>query len=128
MLKRCRNPKANNFSFYGGRGIKVCERWYDFENFYTDMGDPPFKGAQLDRYPDKDGDYSPENCRWVLPTKNLSNRRPYGKTGIKGVYKQHKKFTALIRIEGKQYPLGTYETSDEASAIYLKIHKEWFGE
>jgi len=74
MLSRCRNPKDCNYTRYGQRGIRVCKRWYDFENFYADMGRLPFYEAELDRI-DNSKDYCPENCRWVDKKMNCRNRR-----------------------------------------------------
>lgn len=73
MLSRCRNPSAPNFSFYGARGICVCDRWLRFENFLADMGERP-EAAQLDRINNSAG-YSPNNCRWVSRIVNARNRR-----------------------------------------------------
>jgi hypothetical protein len=71
MLNRCTNPKVDAYKWYGGRGIKVCERWLEFDNFIEDMGAPP-KGVDLDRI-NRDGDYGPTNCRWVSHKENCLN-------------------------------------------------------
>lgn len=72
MKERCRNPNHIVFKRYGANGIKVCERWKSFENFYADMGDKP-KGKTLDRV-NNDGDYSPDNCKWSSYKEQANNR------------------------------------------------------
>lgn len=73
MKKRCLNLKCKAYPLYGGRGVKICERWRFFPNFLDDMGVDP-DGLTLDRI-NTDGDYTPENCRWISIQDQQNNRR-----------------------------------------------------
>jgi|SRR6185369_7464456 len=73
MRGRCRTKTDQNYRHYGGRGIKICERWNTFENFRNDMGDPE-AGLTLDRI-DVNGNYEPSNCRWVTMKEQTRNKR-----------------------------------------------------
>lgn len=86
MKQRCSNPNNTHYSYYGGRGIKVCERWLNFALFVEDMGDKPTPQHTLDRINNNEG-YSPDNCRWASKSEQIINTkvRSDNKSGIKGV-------------------------------------------
>lgn len=75
MLTRCTNPRRAQWKDYGGRGIRVCERWAEsFEAFLSDVGPKPHPKAELDRR-DNDGNYEPGNVRWTSKDEQSVNKR-----------------------------------------------------
>lgn len=76
MLSRCYNHNATGFHNYGGRGVKVCDRWRrSYADFLADKGRRPSLQHTLDRYPDPDGNYEPTNCRWATKREQRQNQR-----------------------------------------------------
>lgn len=77
-IDRCYNPNSAAYADYGGRGIKICDRWlgrHGFENFLKDVGLRPSPKHTLDRYPDLNGNYEPDNVRWATMKEQARNRR-----------------------------------------------------
>ena len=79
-MARCYDTSAPNYPEYGGRGIYVCDEWFDFSMFYWHMGEAPI-GMEIDRV-DNDYIYCPENCRWVVNKDNQMNRRKTFRRGV----------------------------------------------
>ena len=95
MIQRCYNINSKSYQYYGARGIRVCDDWFRFENFYAGMGDPP-AGMQLDRV-NNDDNYYLENCRWTDRITQANNKRSVPKVTWNG---QSLSLTQWSRIVG----------------------------
>lgn len=73
MRNRCEDPSTKYFDKYGGRGIAVCQRWSEYQNFLDDMGRKPSKQYSLERE-NNDGNYEPANCKWATKSEQTRNR------------------------------------------------------
>lgn len=113
MIQRCQNPNNPAYEDYGKRGIKVCGRWKLFKNFENDMIATYKEGLTLERV-DNNGDYCPENCKWVsweVQANNRRNARFFECNGKKQTLKQWshelgiKKSTLSMRIYVYKWPL-----------------------
>lgn len=119
MVARCYKSHHPMFKHYGGRGIKVCERWLlGFDNFLADMGRKPSKQHTLERI-NNDGDYAPENCRWATIQEQQANKRTNGIVVGVNYEKSRKKWRATITRNRERHFLGRYSDFE----IAIKVRK-----
>ena len=105
MIARCSNPKHRDWPLYGARGIAVCDRWVNsMTQFHFDMGDPPSQIHQIDRRKNN-GNYEPNNCRWVTPKEQARNRRS----------------SLFVTHKGKKLPLA--EWSEKTGLKYHTLYQ-----
>lgn len=103
IRRRCGDPKRQNFATHGARGIRVCDRWMSFENFYEDMGPRPCDRFSIERI-DNDGDYEPGNCRWATASEQSLNTRR----------------NLIVTAFGRTAPLGAFVGSGNGSSTAYK--------
>lgn len=123
---RCLNPTNKNYPRWGGRGIKICDRWqgkYGFVNFLEDVGTKPTPQHSIERI-DNDGDYEPDNVKWATKTEQAFNRRVFknNKSGIPGISFDNRSGTWVVRktIGLKQRKLlGYFKELEDAKAALV---------
>ena len=135
MLDRCYAKDSESYDDYGGRGIKVCDRWIEphprgLLNFIEDMGDCP-DNMSLDRI-DVNGNYCKENCRWATNSLQSFNRRilktnTSGKTGVR-LHKHSGLWHARITVNYREISLGYYEEFDLAVKAREEAEMKYYGE
>jgi hypothetical protein len=114
MIARCTNPKSTKWAAYGGRGISIHERWFDFKEFFADMGPRP-EGLTLDRI-DVNGNYEKSNCRWADARTQASNKRIRVCRG--------KIYRARAWVNGRRLELGRFPLTPEGLQAAAKVIEE----
>lgn len=125
---RCYNKNSNNYKNYGGRGIKVCDRWLGpdgFKHFLEDMGKKPGPRYSLDRI-DVNGDYSPENCRWATRHEQAANTR--ANNTVVGVRQDRKStlWVASIEVDGVLH-YRYFHNKDDAIFKRKELERKYLG-
>lgn len=121
MRKRCLNVKHKSYKDYGGRGIIICSRWDNFENFVVDMVARPFVGATLERR-DTNGNYEPDNCEWATPTQQVNNQR----ASLRYVYKERQYTLRELAVVAENFGVsyGTLKARiSKGMAVGLAVEK-----
>lgn len=98
MKGRCYNKNSPDYPAYGARGIKVCERWQKYNNFFDDMIEGYQKGLTIDRI-NNDGDYEPDNCRWATPKEQANNTRKNHMITFRGQTKTLQQWSETVGIK-----------------------------
>ena len=135
MIRRCYDSKQSSYKYYGAKGLKVCDEWLNPITGHDDfiiwaLNNGYEEGLTIDRI-DVDGDYCPENCRWVNRSVQSFNRHiKKSRLGIRGVQyvPRLKKYRARISINNKRVFLGYFLTVEEAIAARERAEIEYYGE
>lgn len=122
MRKRCNNPNFVYYRHYGGRGITICERWEDFNNFLADMGECP-EGLTIERI-DNNGHYCPENCRWATRLEQSNNRRDTLRLEAFGRVGTLTDWSALLPVNRETLYRRVYSGKEPEEALTYRLSPE----
>lgn len=113
MRKRCTSSSCHDWKYYGGKGIRICDRWKSFDNFFADMGERPSPRHTLDRI-DSNGHYEPANCRWATPVEQSNNRS----------------CTVFLEHNGERLPIGEWSKRSgvPADTMWHRVKAGWSAE
>ena len=133
ILGRCTDENDPAYSYYGGRGIRVCQEWEEsFSKFWEDMNEGYNDTLTIDRI-DTNKNYNKDNCRWATKSMQSFNRRKsdtYNTSGRVGVYwnKEKSKWNSKIAVQYKQKHLGYFDNFEDAVDARVRAEILYFGE
>lgn len=119
MRHRCMCPSLRNYKHYGGRGISVCDEWQDFMAFYKWAMENGYSDSlTIDRI-DVNGNYTPENCRWVDASTQRANKRPMSNSGYIGVelHSNGSCYMTQLRYHGKRLLVYSSKSKNECAKV-----------
>jgi len=131
MKTRCDSKTNKFYDYYGGRGIKYCEKWKTFEGFWEDMSETYSDLLTINRR-DNDGDYCKENCQW--DTKNFQGHMRRKQLGTElsviggTINKNNFVLSASIKRDSKRVHLGNYKTEQEVAEAYDRASELIYGD
>jgi len=117
MIRRCNDPNDFGYYNYGGRGITVCDRWKDINNFLSDVYSTYKEGLELDRI-NVNGNYEPDNCRWITRKQNMNNTRRSRYIEYDGITKTVSEWSDELNIPYKRLLARLNNWSVEKSFTY----------
>lgn len=123
MRRRCSSHASQDFFRYGGRGIKICERWNDYRLFLADMGRKPSPNHSIERI-DNAGNYDPNNCRWASKSEQARNTRRNRVIEIDGVKKILVEWSEMSGVNGPVILRRLKMGWDAKRAVFEKVRKK----
>jgi hypothetical protein len=127
MKKRCQNKHSQDFKYYGGRGIKVCDEWIEFEPFYNWAMINGYKEGLTIERKDVNSDYEPNNCIWIPFEEQAINRRFYtSQSGVRGVswHKSSGKWYARVIYHKKVVYAKLFPDLNDACEAVKRVREE----
>lgn len=122
MIQRCKQEDVSHSKYYIDAGVSVCERWLDFKNFIADMGKCPPDKKSIDRFPNKRGNYEPNNCRWADDFEQSRNRVNNINVTVSGVVMTAREAEKLLGLPKDRIQSRVRRGYTEEEAFNMPVH------